>query len=190
MNNTDESYLQYLPPVLWQESEKPPDFLRRFLPIFEDIFGNLEKEVDGIPKLFNPWKTPSKFVSWLASWVALELDENWTERQSRTLIHHIVLLYRKRGTLQGLEAYLRIYVGSNVNIEELPVDGSPHVFQIIISYPTYEDPAHRAERARQVRAIVDREKPAHTHYRIIIENPTIQIGVHSTIGVDTILGTL
>lgn len=189
MNVRDESYLEYLPPVLWEEKGDPPEFLRRFLHIFEDLFEGLEKEVDDIPKLFDPWKTPSTFLSWLASWVALELDKDWSELKSRTLIRHIVSLYRKRGTLRGLEKYLRIYVGTNVHIEELPVNTSPHIFKVIIVYPSYE-PSGRVRRAFEVRTVLDREKPAHTHYNLIIENPTMQIGVHSTIGVDTILGTL
>lgn len=189
MSPDKESYLQYLPPVLWQESGTPPDFLERTLGIFQEVNDGLEKEIDDIPKIFDPWKTPSNYVPWLASWVALELDKDWTEQQSRTLIRYIVSLYRKRGTIQGLERYLRLYVGSNVSIEELPVASEPHVFKITITYPSYE-PGGRVRRARQVRSIVDQEKPAHTHYRLVISNPTMQIGVHSTIAVDTILGTI
>ena len=190
MGIESNSFLQYLPPVLWNETGGEAQLLRRFLHIFEDIVEGIEKQVDDIPKLFDPWETRSELLPWLASWVALELDPAWSERQSRSLIRQIVSLYKQRGTLHGLQRYLQIYVGSNVTIEELPpVEPTIHTFRITIDYPSYE-PYGRVRRAREIRAIVDKEKPAHTYYELIIRNPTMQIGVHSTIGVDTILGTL
>ncbi len=187
MSDRDKTFMQFLP-AIYSEDETTSDFLPRFLHIFEEIIAGIEQEVDDIPKLFNPWKTPSRFVPWLAKWVALELNENWDERQSRTLIRQIVSLYKIRGTKQALESYLRIYAGSNLRIDELPVDTEPHLFRVTINYPSY-DPVSRVRRAREVRAILDREKPAHTHFSLAIDSPTMQIAIHSTIGVDTILGT-
>ena len=40
-----------------------------------------------------------------------------------------------------------------------------------------------------VTAIIDMEKPAHTFYVLDVVTPIFQIGVHSTIGVDTLLGS-
>ena len=39
------------------------------------------------------------------------------------------------------------------------------------------------------RALIDLEKPAHTFYELIPVFPSMQIGRHSTVGVDTLLGT-
>ena len=40
-------------------------------------------------------------------------------------------------------------------------------------------------------AIIDQEKPAHTFYAFRFRDvPTMQIGVHSTVGVDTVLGSV
>jgi hypothetical protein len=36
--------------------------------------------------------------------------------------------------------------------------------------------------------IIDREKPAHTYYRLEVVMPFMQIGVHSTLGKDTVVG--
>jgi phage tail-like protein len=190
MNAREESYLQYLPAVLAPETPQSSDFLRRFLHIFEDIFSSLEQKVDDIPKLFNPWRVPSEFLPWLASWLALDLDQAWDERQARSYIRQITSLYKQRGTLLGLEKYLQIYVGSNMRIEELPVEAAPHLFQVTINLPERKDASRRVALSRQVRAIIDAEKPAHTHYNLVIKNPTLQIGKYSHIGVDTILGTL
>jgi phage tail-like protein len=191
MGIENNSFLHYLPPVLWQETGARPQLLRRILHIFEDSIQSIDKQVDDIPKLFDPWETRSELLPWLASWVALELEAGWSERQSRSLIRNIASIYRQRGTLKGLQKYLRIYVGTNVEIAELPPDEpTTHLFEISIDYHQFYDPHERTRISREIRKIVDREKPAHTHYRITFNHPTMQIGVHSTIGVDTILGTL
>ena len=37
-------------------------------------------------------------------------------------------------------------------------------------------------------AIVDLQKPAHTYYALTVETPVFQIDVHSTVGIDTLVG--
>ena len=73
---TRESFLQYLPSVLQHSAtELPPGekaFIESFLQIFEEQFTKLESKVDRIPHLFDPWKVEARFLSWLASWLALE----------------------------------------------------------------------------------------------------------------------
>lgn len=189
-HENEESFLQYLPPALWEHEEAPNDFLRRFLKIFQHLFYDLEGRVDDLPKLFNASTTPATFLPYLAAWAALYIDEDWSELQTRNVLRHIGELYRQRGTLEGLRRYLRLYVGSFVDVEELPPGNEDdiHGFNVIMQFPGYSHPELR-RKARQVIALLDREKPAHTFYNLSILHPTLQIGVHSTIGVDTILGT-
>lgn len=120
------SYLRYLPQVLWSSESASEPFLGQVLCVFEKILtgiadgvpiraGDLEypplKEViDQLPELFNPWSTRPEFLTWLASWVALELDAGWTAYQKRKLITEIVSIYRLRGLQAGLHAYLEVYV--------------------------------------------------------------------------------
>jgi hypothetical protein len=60
---------------------------------------------------------------------------------------------------------------------------------VLIRLPTPEP--EQLRRQRQVTtAIIDLEKPAHTYYELDVETPTLQIGVHSTVGVDTLLGPM
>ncbi len=51
------------------------------------------------------------------------------------------------------------------------------------------DPIAMEHKQRVARAIIDQEKPAHTYYDLEVEVPTMQIGVYSTVGVNTLLGT-
>src|SRR2546426_181130 len=82
---------------------------------------------------------------------------------------------------QGLEQTIAAHalVGGSV----------PHHFHVTVAMAA-PDPA-RALRQRQiVTALVNLEKPAHTYYDLTITFSTMQIGVRSTIGVDTLLGNL
>jgi phage tail-like protein len=206
------TYLEYLPEI-YRES----DFINRYLKIFERILSGIDDDDDapldylGIEQLldqisdyFDPDSTPEEFLGWLAGWVALELPENWREDVKRKLIQRIVQLYKKRGTKQGLEEFLEIYYGPGVSIDEwyLPfqlgvssfvgkenaLDGGPPGFfsvKVIIPEP---DLQLKAGTEKAIRAIIDREKPAHTYYRLKVVMPTMKVGVLCTVGKDTIVG--
>ena len=177
----------------------------------------LEETIDRIHTYFDPGPTqpgrpviekeraPAEFLPWLASWVALSLREDWEEEEKRRFISRIAPLYRLRGTKVGLAEMLRTYTGMEVDIREfheplqigvtfaLGVDtligGAPaHYFfvHMILENP---DPTSFARKEQIARAIIDQEKPAHTYYDLQIQTPTIQIGIRSTVGVNTILGT-
>jgi hypothetical protein len=138
--------------------------------------------------------------------VALTLRADLDELRQREFIARAVALYRLRGTKQGLEEFVRIYtrlgatvdelntpfqigVHSTIGVDTLLDGGAPHFFRVLIRLPTPEP--EQLRRQRQVTtAIIDLEKPAHTYYELDVETPTLQIGVHSTVGVDTLLGPL
>lgn len=75
--------------------------------------GSFERTIDNLSDLFNPWKTPSDFLPWLAAWVALTPEADWSEYQKRQLIAEIVSIYGQRGLTEGLLTYLDIYAATN-----------------------------------------------------------------------------
>lgn len=201
--------MNYLPEI-YRETE----FTGRFLKIFEKILTGIddgvvlerpgiEQLLDNISDYFDADSTPFEFLEWLASWVALELPEDWPEEVKRNLIPEIVQLYKKRGTLEGLEAFLKIYAGPGVTIDEYlnpfkigyssigkstALDGGPpDYFKVTVILPE-ADVDLKVKKEKAVRAIIDREKPAHTYYDLEVIIPILQIEVHSTIDVDTLLG--
>ena len=106
-------YLQYLPAVFQEDP-----FLGRFLVPFEEVlngFGDLLSDID---HYFAPALTEPDFLPWLAQWLAMSLDEEWEEEKRRLLIAEAVELYRRRGTVKGLERYLEIYAGLVPEIRE------------------------------------------------------------------------
>ncbi|KFB75046.1 phage tail protein [Candidatus Accumulibacter cognatus] len=207
------SYLEYLPAIF---SEDP--LLGRFLLAFEQVLTGLdgseneprrglEQIIAAIPQLFDPLTTPREFLDWLAGWVALGLRADWREEQKREFLARIVPLYRRRGTKQNLIELLKIYTGLDPEISEggntvfqigdhstVGVDtqlngNAPHYFRVHVTIPN-PDPATLQRQNQIIRAMIDLEKPAHTAYDYHPAHTTMQIGVHSQIGVDTLLGDL
>src|SRR5438552_18404525 len=84
-------YLQYLPAVYRQDP-----FLRRLLLIFESVLAPLERVVGTLSLYTEPELAPEEFLPWLAHWVAVSLDSQWTVEQQRALIADAVEIYRWR----------------------------------------------------------------------------------------------
>ena len=214
--NAASSYLQNLPAIF---SEDPflGRFLLAFEQVLTGLPGvagrepepplGLEEIIAAISTLFDPKETREDFLPWLAGWVALGLRADWTEGQKRDFLANIVPLYSRRGTKENLAELLRIYtglspvitgveetdfqIGVNSTIgEDTQIGGrAPHFFHVSVTMPN-PDPA-TLQRQRQIAtALIELQKPAHTDYELDIVFDTMQIGARSTIGVDTLLGSL
>jgi phage tail-like protein len=200
------SYLESLPAVFREADAAGDGFLGRFLLAFEHVLHGLgDADVAGFPRglaeqladaarHLDPERTPREFLDWLAGWVALSLAEDWTEDEQRRFLARAVPLYRLRGTARGLIELLRAYTG-DLPVTVYEFDNVPHYFQVELSLglslrdPDFE--ARKLRRQRTAMAIIDQQKPAHTFYAFRFRDvPTLQIGVHSTVGVDTVLGSV
>lgn len=151
-------------------------------------------------------RAPGVFLDWLAGWVSLTLRADMDELRQRDLIARAVTLYRTRGTRRGLEEMIKIYtrlpprideqntvfqlgVHSTIGVDTLLDGGPPHFFKVTLrlTKPGTEELARQRLLAS---AIIDMEKPAHTHYTLDFVTPAFEIDRFSTIGVDTLLGTV
>lgn len=165
------SYLQYLP-GLYQSNP----FIGRFLLIFESILGPIEQRIDTLAHYLDPHVAPVEQLEWIASWVSMELDENWPIERRRELVFWAVRLYRWRGTRRGLREHLRLYTGHPPLIVEnddglrLGQDGTlgenstlsaPRRYWLNVTVradaPDQVDP-------RVIRQIIEFQKPAHVGY--------------------------
>ena len=207
------------------------DFVGTFLLAFERILTGLpdadppnlppvprglEQILDAIQTYFDPALTPEEFLPWLASWVATALSESWDTATRRNFIAHIVPLYHWRGTPWALQKSLEAYLNptgdphhdAGVEVLEAPKPGDPtyptpyppRYFQVRFTVPEH-DPALLAQRASAATEIIDREKPAHTYYGLLIGSPSLQIADPPTfdsaqnpltgvfVGVNTLIGT-
>lgn len=201
---TPSRYDAMLPEALHEgAAPQEPSSVSRLLKIVENLFGHFEANLDTISDYFDPLKTDNDFLPWMASWVSLVLRTDWTEDQQRKVLAQIIPLYRKRGTKEGLEEYLRIYAGPGVTIKDeiaplqVGVSSKVGVDTVVGGLPPYffivnvafDEPApdKLKQRGKAVEAVLVIEKPAHTFYKLNFQGPTLQVGVKSTIGKDTLI---
>jgi phage tail-like protein len=165
------SYVQYLPTPYQGDF-----FLGRFLQIFESILSPVEQTVDGVANYFDPRLTPTEFLPWLASWLGIELNENWTIEQRRELLTKAADLLRRQGTRRGMREYLRLYLGeaplivenfSGLRLGQDSLMGinsrigalEPHTIEVTVVSDHEID-------EQVVRAIIESQKPTHVAYAL------------------------
>jgi phage tail-like protein len=111
------SYLEYLPAV-YQEDDESRRFLERFLTIFKSGFDDFDERIDRLHEVVDPYLTRAAYLPWLAGWVALTRDPQWSEAHLREQIATAVVRYRRRGTPDGLRDAIRAYTGAESTILE------------------------------------------------------------------------
>lgn len=131
-----------------------------------------------------------ELLEWLSTWTALVLHRNWSVDKKRTVLARILPLYRRRGTPRGLEALLELYFDRPVKIFDrvrLPafrvgvnsraggggatLGGFPPYHFIAAAAIRPGDRGRVEEIVRSIRRIIDREKPAHTTYNLVLRYP-------------------
>jgi phage tail-like protein len=252
-----DGYLNNLP-ALYQTEPRSRDFLLRFLALTETFFQDLENKIEGLSALFDPDAVPNEFLPWLATWLAVELDEKSDAHTQRKLIASAFERYGRRGTVAGLRESLRLFAGVAGIIQEpilnaawwsLPssapacgcreaAHGGPETewqntqnsvlgattmlagsapqgavlgstatldYSTLINNEEFGSPlfagvAHQftvriyrsalacPETMSRVRAVLDREKPAHTDYHVCVIEPRLRVGFQASVGVDAVVG--
>ncbi len=151
-------WLQYLPYIY---SEHP--FLGRYLLIFEDLFGPFDQVVGHFDLFLDPRTAPETFLSTLAEWLGLVLDDRWPAERRRAILRSAVELYDYRGTKVGMTKLLEASTGCEVEVEEHAA--GPHSFHVTI----HQRPDQDVDEG-MVRNLIDTNKPAHTVYQLEIES--------------------
>ena len=104
-----QSYLRYLP-ELYQEDSQSAAFLHQYLSVFESVFVDIESEIEGISRYFDPQGVPSESLAWLEGWLGVDADQTWPEQARREVLARAPELYRKRGTKAGLRTLIELYL--------------------------------------------------------------------------------
>jgi phage tail-like protein len=199
------AYLQGFEQVLTGHGDPQDPGLEEILDGIQTAAG---PQLAGLERYFTPQaaapdlQTEPQFLPWLSEWVAMALRQDATEAQQRRLIANAVSLYRIRGTAEGIRQVLAAYdigveidedleafqigVHSSLGDDTRINGGAPYAFRVRAHLPV-PDPTQRHLLTQRITAIVDAEKPAYTFYELSVDSPRMQIGVTSTIGVDTML---
>jgi phage tail-like protein len=171
-----------------------------------DSLEGLREKIARLSELLDPWHSPEEFLPWLAGWMALSLRLNLQPERKRELIANMIPLYKIRGTRKYLEELLRLCIDLPTAVEEedLPAlqigehstlgqdtyigGGAPHFFRVRM-VASHLSALALEEQRQYAYEVVELAKPAHTGYEFRIDSPQMQIGVHSTLGIDTVLGS-
>lgn len=233
-----DTYLRHLP-AIYGADPAGRELTERLLALPASVLGGLERAIDDLPRLFDPDAAPAgdppSWLHWLAGWLAFLPSENWSEGDTRRHVGQAFDLAGRRGTVDGLRRYLRIYAGVEAHVDEpglrttlwalgetstlgLTTALAPAAAQgaVLGSSATldrshltrgddfgaalFDDVAHRfcvavycAELRRpgvldDVRAVIEREQPAHTTCHIRVIEPRMRVGVQARVGLDAIVG--
>ncbi len=165
----------------------------------------LGEKIATLHRVFDPGETPEEFLPWLASWAALSFRAELSVPRRRRLLANIIPLYRIRGTRRYLEKLLELCVDAIVSVTDVEIPGlqlerhstvgfdtylgggPPHFFSVTLVAPRL----NQDQKDREVtiaHSIIELAKPAHTVYELSVASPRMEVGVHSTIGIDTVLG--
>jgi phage tail-like protein len=165
----------------------------------------LREKIARLHELFDARQAPEEFLPWLASWAALSLRATMKPKKKRDLIANIIPLYRIRGTKAYVERLLELCVDApaSVSEDEIPPlqlgihctvgedmylgGGAPHYFRVTLVASDLNALEVQAQR-QLAYEVVELAKPAHTAYEFQVISAELQVAVHSTVGLDTVLG--
>ena len=156
-------------PAVYQEDE----FSQRLASAFDEVLAPIIATLDSLEAYLDPRLAPDDFVVWLAEWVGLLVDENWTSALTRDLVARAVELYQWRGTAEGLARLVEVYAGARPEITEsggvawsaAPGVDAPGVAEpsLVVRVPV-PDPS-RVD-MRRLESIVTAATPAHVPYTV------------------------
>jgi phage tail-like protein len=86
------------------------DFLRRYLAMFDGTLSDLELRAFHRHALIDSSSTPEELLPWLGGFTGMLVDQRFSEHSKRRLVQEAISLFRMRGTIQGLQRLLEIYL--------------------------------------------------------------------------------
>jgi phage tail-like protein len=201
------SWLRYLPQIYQVSNDESNAFTQNFLWIFQQIHDSVRSRLEGIDRLFRPADAPPAFLPWLASWIALQLEDDWPEERKRRWLRFAPTLYNIRGTRRALEQLLEIYLDVRPRIYEN--DWPEGAFRVEVASVIGESstilppmnlnncfivelPLAAAEvsddQLIRIHRVIQAEKPAHTNYFLRFEaaEAADDWGPFMTIGEDSV----
>lgn len=169
------SFIKYLPEV-YQGQEN--SFLERYLYIFQNIFENMERQIENSPQNYSAETESYEFLKWLSSWYGITHIEIWDEEKLRYILRNASRIYSMLGTRDIIEEILGLYLGEKplifeyferdkydpgqLNIKPERIFSGPYVFTVII-----RERALTREEYRNLFLLAKGIKPAHMEMNVI-----------------------
>jgi len=172
--------------------------LWRFIACLQEVTDLLLVEVDRFPEVFDLERAPEAFVELILADLGNPFLFDLDALGKRRLASVLVEMYRQKGTARGIINAVRFFLGVEIQAvsayasealvlgeSELGVDWvlGPSSRFALYAFDVFVDvPLTDAER-KQLRAIVEYLKPAHTHFVDLIEPGLLPVFDHWELGV-------
>ncbi|WP_433260217.1 phage tail protein [Actinosynnema sp. CS-041913] len=92
------------------------DLTQRFTGGLDAVLSAILSTLDNLPAYLDPALAPEDFVTWLASWVAADIDPAWPLARRRAVVSRTVELHHRRGTARGLADRLELALGVRAEV--------------------------------------------------------------------------
>ena len=172
--------------------------LRRFIACLQEVADLLLAEADRYPDVFDLERAPEDFLDLILRDLGDPFPFDLDGLGKRRLASVLVEMYRQKGTAAGIENAIRFFLGIDITAitpftgttlilgeSELGVDwelGPSDRFARYAFNVEVDEPLADTER-RQIRAIVDYLKPAHTHFVDLVEPGIPPVFDHWELGI-------
>ena len=112
-----ESSAAHLPEV-YSGDEEGRWFLERFLSIADTEWGELGEAIEDMPGDYDPDSVPAgDRLDFLAAWLGLRLEAGWDGEQRRRMLRSAPGLQPRRGTVDGVEGPVRVYLENMTGLD-------------------------------------------------------------------------
>lgn len=149
------------------------DLAQRFMSAFDEVMSPVYSTLQNLDAYLDPHLAPADFLAWLAGWVGVVFEDDWSVERRRTVVAGAAELYRWRGTVRGVAAAVALTTGLDPEIEEsgaigwsaIPgtaVPGTPVAAMVVRVHAPGATPADLA----RLEAVVRAAKPAHVAHRV------------------------
>ena len=181
LGTTTPHPLEALLPGLYLEDVPTPEggtavnFAVEICKGLDGVLAPVPVTLDCLDAYFDPRLTPSDFLDWLAGWVGVSLDQNWSEAQRRALVKQAGDLYRWQGTRRGIIEHIRLYTGVEPEVRDsggvvwsreagasMPGESVPQL-EVQVTLGAHDDLDER-----RLDAIVVAAKPAHVRHKVTV----------------------
>jgi phage tail-like protein len=156
-------------PAVYQED----DFAMRFTMGLDAVLAPVFSDLACIEAYIDPGTAPSDFLTWLAGWVGMVVEDDWPATHRRQLIARAAELFRMRGTVSGLKEHVAVVTGGHVEVidnggvswsqtpgADFPGEDTPRLaIRVTVDGPMAVHPS-------SVEALVTAAKPAHVLHRL------------------------
>ena len=187
-------------PELYRRDMGNDSFLDRFLAIYQSIYDDISWQIKDFVNYLDPRAADLELLHWMASWLDVEEPHMWTEGQLRELLLNAMEFFAARGTVRGMELFVKLYTGELPFVIEFKdgegySDAPCRLFKSLYGEDPYSVtvlvreeciPAYKDHQA--LLRLLDQIRPVQMKIRLVVLEPYIFADGYSYLGVNSVLG--